>query len=526
MFGVNLLIIQAKSIIILLLQVIIFANNFTKKEFLLILFLVILIVGSLLILEYSARKNILNHELARKILHIIAVSVAGYSFLIISNQVYLVAIGIVALLILFPLVKYEIISSLQNRRRKSFGIIYVAVSYLLLSIMWDVEYKWIVFPSMLILAFADSFAAIIGGFFANKYFKATGDEKSYIGSVTFFIVTIFILLAMSFIARYFLNENQEALFNLNEYYLLSCIIIAIILTVIEAISTKGIDNLFVPITASILLYFFIVKPQEYFVVNFSLAIVLASFISFISYKIRILTMSGSMMTFLLATVVYGFGELKWTLPIFTFFILSSLLSKFRIGKNSEVENYFEKSEVRDHWQVIANGGFAGILVIINKFFNNDIYYLMYLASIASVCADTWSTEIGTMRKNRTFNILNFHEMQQGISGGVSFIGTLGGFCGALVIALSGINWIDRDYVFVLVLISIIGLMGSIFDSVIGILIQAQYKCVVCSKITEKQFHCGQQSSYHKGIKIFNNDLVNFSTSLFGALILLIIEYIG
>jgi uncharacterized protein (TIGR00297 family) len=171
-----------------------------------------------------------------------------------------------------------------------------------------------------------------------------------------------------------------------------------------------------------------------------LGLFFAFIVAFISYKVKFLTLSGSIATFILAGLIFGLGGIKWSVPILTFFILSSLLSKLRKKKNEEVDAYFEKTGVRDAMQVLANGGIGGILVIIYSFHNSDLLYLLYIASLAAVCSDTWATEIGTWRKTNTYNILNFKPIPQGLSGGISLQGTLGAFAGAAVIAASGLLW--------------------------------------------------------------------------------------
>ena len=103
-----------------------------------------------------------------------------------------------------------------------------------------------------------------------------------------------------------------------------------------------------------------------------IGILFAALIAGISFRVKFLTRSGSIATFILASFIFGLGGIKWSVPILTFFILSSILSKLRKKRNESVEIYFEKSGVRDYLQVIANGGLGGILVIINTINPNEI----------------------------------------------------------------------------------------------------------------------------------------------------------
>ena len=252
--------------------------------------------------------------------------------------------------------------------------------------------------------------------------------------------------------------------------------------------------------------------------NFLIGIFLSSAIAFFSLQFKLLTKKGSYAVFILALIIFSLGVWKWTFPIFLFFILSSLLSKYRKLKNTEVEIYFEKSSQRDHYQVIANGGLAGVLVIINYFYPSELLYLIYVSSIGAVCADTWGTEIGTLTKTKTVNIFSMKKVEPGTSGGISVPGIIGSFAGALVIALSSLFWLQLNKLSYVIVISLAGFTGSIIDSILGALVQAQFECKTCGKITERKFHCSNFTSYYKGLKWFNNDAVNFSAGISGGVI--------
>ncbi len=269
-----------------------------------------------------------------------------------------------------------------------------------------------------------------------------------------------------------------------------------------------------------LVFFFIVTPFviiKFSISNFLLTTILSSVISILSYNFKFLNFRGTVAIFLLAMVIFGLGGWKWTIPILVFFVLSSLISKLKRKNLAIAEKYIEKSTPRNHIQVFANGGIGGILVILNYFFPSELFYIVFVSSIAAVCADTWSTEIGTFKQAVTVNILSFKEVQQGISGGVSFPGTIGGVLGASIIAASSLLWLGLKHINYVIFIIFAGMIGNLFDSILGASLQAKYKCNVCSKITERSFHCGQNSLLIKGFKIINNDVVNFATAAIGGL---------
>jgi uncharacterized protein (TIGR00297 family) len=231
-------------------------------------------------------------------------------------------------------------------------------------------------------------------------------------------------------------------------------------------------------------------------------------ISIISYRVKFLSLSGSIAAVILATIIFGSGQWQYTVPILTFFLLSSLLSKTRKTIRNEIEESFEKSSTRDFWQVFANGLIPSLIAFINLVFPFQYAYLFYLVSIAVATADTWGTEIGTFKKTRTYNIRNFNEVEQGISGGVSLLGFVGSVLGALTIGLSSLYWIEDQKLYFIAICVSLGVLGSLYDSILGSTIQAQYICVVCKKVTERQNHCKINTHKFKGISWINNDIIN------------------
>lgn len=254
--------------------------------------------------------------------------------------------------------------------------------------------------------------------------------------------------------------------------------------------------------------------------DFVLSVLLGLIISIASVRLKILSYSGAFATFLLAVIVFYFGKIQWTLPLLIFFILSSFLSKVRKKFNPQVNEAFQKSEQRDHAQVLSNGGAAGLILLANQIFQTELFYIAYVSAIASVCADTWATEIGTLFSVKTYNILNFEIVEQGISGGVSLIGFIGAMLGSTVIFCSALPWLN-NIMFSMPLIIFTGFAASVFDSMLGATLQLKLRCTVCSKITERKIHCNSKSVYSSGISWLDNDWVNFLTSLFGAFISLL-----
>jgi uncharacterized protein (TIGR00297 family) len=234
-----------------------------------------------------------------------------------------------------------------------------------------------------------------------------------------------------------------------------------------------------------------------------------------SYGLRFLTVSGALATFLLGVIVFGIGGWQWAVPIVTFFLLSSILSKYGRSRKEHLDALFDKSYTRDWAQVASNGGLAGTMVLLSTLLPIYDFYPVYLGALAAVTADTWGTEIGVLAKGSTISVLSMRPVDPGTSGGISEQGTIAGATGAFVIALSGYWWYADAKTAIIVMLA--GIAGSLGDSIIGATLQAQFRCDVCGKATERKMHCSRQTSRVAGVAWINNDFVNLFCSLLGAL---------
>lgn len=455
----------------------------------------------------------MKKNLSRKVLHIVANSMVAISPYFFEN--YWVNLGLFSLVTIgsFFIIRTDKLRSF-NIDDKNKGIFYFPFSYIILLTIVGYQYKYILMISYLILGFSDGLASIVGNKLGKRKFTITKDKKSYVGSFVFFGCTFLIV--------YLLFKN--IIFDLN-YLIIGALLIAYVLTAIEAASSYGLDNLFIPIISMFLLYVVFEIPDPVRLFQLHIAFFLGTFAAYLSHKFKFLKKDGAFGALILAFFLYGFGNIKWIMPILVFFILSSLLSKVRYIKNSNVDLFFEKSGVRDITQVFANGGIAIIFIVLEFFFKEPLYYYLYIAYISCACADTWATEIGTYFKTTTYSIKNLKKIEQGVSGGVSVLGTLGAISGALIVALSSIFWIPLTQYNFMIIIVVGGFLGSLVDSVLGATYQAQFHCDRCDKVTEKFIHCGEKTEHTFGFRWLNNDIVNFAACMFSSLVVLLYKII-
>jgi uncharacterized protein (TIGR00297 family) len=257
--------------------------------------------------------------------------------------------------------------------------------------------------------------------------------------------------------------------------------------------------------------------------------ILAIIVAYLAYRAHSLDRSGAYAALVVGTVVFGLGGWEWAVLLLTFFITSSALSRAFKYRKREANEKYAKGGRRDAGQVFGNGGIATLFAALHFFFPEATWpWLGFAASLAAVNADTWATELGILNPTSPRLITDLRKIvEKGTSGGVSTVGTLASLAGAGLIGLGaallgppGVNWTFFG------LVTIAGLLGALFDSLLGATVQAIYYCPTCKKETERNptHSCGTRTTHIRGWKWLNNDWVNFACGAFGVVAITVMVY--
>ncbi|MCB0282005.1 MAG: DUF92 domain-containing protein [Calditrichaeota bacterium] len=484
----------------------------TAAEWLKTIYFFIILSFLIGISEFLSRSFGLSKEFTRKFVHVsVGVLVFIFSFFITGAQA-LIFLCLVFSIINLLIIKFDLVPAL-NGNRKSYGTVYYPLALMIALIMlWD-HYKIIFLNIVLILALADAAAAIVGQNSKKPItYKILNDVKTIQGSSAMFFTTFIIIVGL-----YFTNEKIELSYSI----WIIAPIIALIITLAEAISSKGSDNLSISIISGFFLFiFFFGSEQTQMQTIYSLFF--AAIIAITSTKLGFLKTDGALAVSMLSIIIYGLGGWKWTFPILTFFILSSILSYTGKNLKQSFNLMFEKTSRRDAKQVLANGGAAVFWIFIYFIFPIEYIYWAYIVSIAAATADTWATELGVFNKSNPIMITTFKPVEKGESGAISLIGTLSALAGSIVIILSSLLFSDSIGFQTFILLVLFGFSGSLFDSLIGAKFQAQYINNLSNKTTEKPLDSkGRENQLLRGYIWINNDAVNFISIFMASLLPLI-----
>ena len=248
-----------------------------------------------------------------------------------------------------------------------------------------------------------------------------------------------------------------------------------------------------------------------------------------SLKAGVLDHTGFVSATLTGCVVLIFGGLNWFAVLVSFLVFASLFTRYKYSRKKEMGAAEEKGGARSWRNVVANGSLASLSALGYGITSSTAFSALFLGAIGTASADTLATEIGLLSPGEPRLITNLEKrVNKGVSGGVSPLGELASLLGALLVGavawVLNVGSLSMTKTFTIVLIS--GFLGSSLDSILGATIQSLYKCTVCEKMAEKRVHCGKPACLIRGKEWIDNSTVNFISTLFGALIALVLSFIN
>lgn len=203
-----------------------------------------LIVASIYILVIFLTSKLFEKkgkEVTRKYIHIMLSNIWFISMAFFDNYIIAAILPMLFVIINSLSYKFNLIKIMEREDKKEgIGTVYYAISLTVLSLVtFYINKPILALPGILIMGYGDGLAAVIGQKVKSKSFNILGSTKSIAGSATMLIVSLVIsILIFSFIGI--------------EYLILKAFLIAIIATILEAVSVKGLDNITVPLIITVI----------------------------------------------------------------------------------------------------------------------------------------------------------------------------------------------------------------------------------------------------------------------------------
>jgi len=224
------------------------------------------------------------------------------------------------------------------------------------------------------------------------------------------------------------------------------------------------------------------------------ALLLLSGVAFSIYAKK-LTVPAAFTGLICGLLIYLGAGYPGILMLTVFFLGGTIATSWGRKKKQELDKPGD-SVRRNSGQVLANSGTATLVAVVMFIIPRyrDMLLPVLGAGLASAMADTLSSELGVLYGRSFYNCLTWKKDERGLDGVVSPEGTLIGIAGALIIAAIYAAAEGFDAGFVVIIFA--GTAGNFSDSFLGAALERRY--------------------------ILNNDLVNFLSTLFAAVVALFI----
>lgn len=413
---------------------------------------------------------------------------ATYHFLIVCLA-FLLLLVIVAAKKLMPMIS----SDSDNAP----GTVYYAVSMSIMACACLIDSR-LLMPfgiAVFCTSFGDGFAAVVGQS-VKRFNPCVYKNKSLLGTIANFVFCVAATVVIKLI------------FDLDISYL-HIGLIAIFAVELELFTDKGLDNISLPLGTFLFTAFLMFYPNAN---EYLMPIMLTLPVVAVVEAKKLLSAFGVYVALALDLIIsLSLGNFGFCL-----LLLFLALGAFSDGvkKHAHDADFSKKREVRTQAQVMANALVAAVCAVSFKTTANVIFAVAFAAALAEALADTLSSSIGSLSKG-AFDIFKMKKCTKGLSGGMSVIGTLSALVGAAFMGGVCVLFGYKSFKF-FISVTIAAFVGTVFDSFLGSLFQAKYKCKLCGKVTEKQEHCGVPADKYSGFSCITNNVVNFLSTAFSA----------
>lgn len=435
-----------------------------------------------------------NTETSRKLIHTGLFLVWVLIDLFFKDTVHQIIIPVIFLVLNTLSYKYDIYKSVERVEDNHKGTIYFAAA---ITVVMTAAYflPELYYPSGIAsfcLTFGDGFAAMIG---YNTDTRKLRNSKSLAGSIA--CIASSIIALNIFAAVYPVNISGAAILLISWY------------AAIFELVGKGLDNFSVTF-GTFLMSWLLVSFETPAMLHAFAAALIVFLIVFFSGSIDYY---GSLLSMLMVFCFRYFGGAfgLWYLlgTFFTIFFVSVLRKKLRPD--------LKKEKSRKFLQILINGGFGTLFVVLFGVFGRTEYMTVSVVAIGGCFIDSLSSDVGVMSRKIPYDPFRRRAVEPGLSGGMSMLGTAAALAASLIIGavtalVLHLSAADGGTVAFLLFLQ------TLIDTLLGSRVQVKYRCTVCGQITEKTEHCGEKTEYFSGLRYVNNNAVNMLSSLIITLI--------
>lgn len=460
-------------------------------------YLLALLYGALVLLGGALAYRLrLPKPYCRKLVHILI----GGEFVILSHHFgtslhfLIVALGFTLLLLVN--LKARLLPMMSSDADNDPGTLYygVSMSTLALAVHFLPDTLPFFGAAVLLTSLGDGVAGLVGQSI-EKYNPRIFGNKSLLGTLSMLLVSI---LGAIFLRSYLGIGVARA------------ILLAFFVTCVELLCRRGTDNVAVPIGAFL---FLLLTDRGALFSEAALGLAFLPLLVVLFLKKRALTACGALAATLIALcLLFALGNFA-LLFLLVYFLLAHLSD--RVARR-RLDTVAQKGDCRDASQVLANGFVGALAALLFVRFGHVSLLFGTVAAFSESLADTAASGFGALSR-RTYDPFHRRSVISGESGGVSLFGTLAAFLASFLLSFFGAWLFALPFTGALVS-SFVAFFGTFVDSALGALFQEKRTCAVCGTVTERHTHCNAPSVHLRGLRWLGNDLVNLLSTVFSALL--------
>ncbi|HYO78041.1 MAG TPA: hypothetical protein VE010_16400, partial [Thermoanaerobaculia bacterium] len=202
--------------------------------------------------------------------------------------------------------KAKLLRSLHGVERKTRGSEYYPLAIWLVFVI-AADQPAFYLAGVLVLAIADAFAALIGSRYGKHRYEVEDEFKSVEGSLVFFAIALFAVA----LPLLLLTELPPAV------CVLTALLVAMLVTLFEAISLQGTDNLFVPIAVVFVLQKITTKSIAHIALQNVAFVCIIAVVLLLAWRIEWFNAGGAIAVTLFVFAAWSLGpRYRWAIPVF------------------------------------------------------------------------------------------------------------------------------------------------------------------------------------------------------------------
>jgi dolichol kinase len=207
------------------------------------------------------------------------------------------------------------LTSVHGVTRHSEGAIYFPVAvYLVFLLAADRPILYLI--SVLTLVVSDALAALVGSTYGRIKYRVERDRRSFEGSAVFFLAT-FLAVHLPLLLLTSVDRNVSVLVAIQ---------IALLVTILEAISLDGADNLIVPIGTFLLLLKMTPQAAETLLWQLLAQLTILSLLFLLAWRLRLLTAAGTLAASIFLYGAWSLGGPAWLVaPVIALVVFGGIL---------------------------------------------------------------------------------------------------------------------------------------------------------------------------------------------------------